>query len=135
MRKERNKVRRRYVLMILVSFIFATALIYRYSLVIEIGEQIRHEKAALTTLENENALFQKQIGLETDLEKIRLLAESKLGMQKPDKDQIVYISVPKRDHAIIAPPEIRNDSDAINPFIYLYDQAKIIQKRLFPTDE
>ena len=130
MRKERNKVRRRYVLMIFVAFLFSVALIYRYSFVIEINEKILQEKTALAKLENENVLLQKQIGEETDLEKIRLLAESKLDMQKPDKDQIVYIRVPKKDHALVAAAAAPDNPDAVNPFAYLLEQARLIQKRL-----
>jgi len=131
MRKSRNRVRRKYVLMILVSFIFTIALIYRYSFVIEINEKIMHEKASLVKLENENNLLQKHIDVETDLEKIRLLAESNRDMQKPDRDQIVYIKVPRKDHALIAPPDKQDSPDFTNPFIYLFEQAQIIQKRLF----
>ena len=130
MRKERNKVRRKYVLMIFVAFLFSLAVIYRYSFVIEINERILHEKAALTKLENANSLLRKQIGMETDLEKIRLLAESKLDMQKPDKDQIVYIKVPRKDHALVETPATQNNTDSINPFAYLLEQARIIKKRL-----
>jgi len=130
MRKARNKVRRRYVLMIIAAFLFSVALIYRYSIVIEINEHILREKTALAKLENENILTQKQIGEETDLEKIRLLAESKLDMQKPDKDQIVYIRVPRKDHALVAAPAKREGPDFENPFAYLLEQARLIQQRL-----
>ena len=131
MRKERKKIRRKYFLMIFVTFVFAIAVIYRYSIVIEINEKIMKEKTTLASLENENSLLQKQIGVEMDLEKIRLLAESKLDMQKPDRDQIVYIKVPKKDHALVAVPAKQNDPDGINPFAYLFEQAQLIQKRLF----
>ena len=118
--------------MIIVSFLFAIALIYRYSFVIEVNELIMSENASLTRLENENMLLQKQIGAETDLEKIRLLAESKLDMQKPDRDQIVYIRVPRRDHALmLSPAKSGSDRDMMNPFAYLLEQARLIQKRLF----
>ena len=130
MRKERNKIRRKYILMILVSFLLSIALIYRYSFVIEINELIIREKGTLEGLQNENSLLQKQIGQETDLEKVRLLAESKLDMQKPDKDQIIYIKVPRKDHALVAAPEKSRETDEINPFEYLLEQARLIQKRL-----
>lgn len=134
MRKARNKIRRMYVLMILVSFVIAVILIFRYSLIIEISEQIKLEKESLVKIENENSQLRKQIDLETDLEKIRLLAESKLDMQKPDKDQIVYISVPKKDHALVMPPANQSGANAVNPFAYLYEQARLMQKRLFSDD-
>jgi len=129
MRKIRNKVRRKYMLMIFVSFLFAVALIYRYSLVIEINDHILREKVTLGNIENENSLLQKQIGSETDLEKIRILAESRLGMQKPDKDQIYYIKVPRRDHALTAPPQPRAAA-ALNPFEWLAGQIELVRKRL-----
>ena len=129
-RKERNRVRRSYVIMILVSFVFAVAFIYRYSYVIETSEFIRQGKMTLTKYENENSLLQKQISLETDLEAVRLLAESKLGMQKPDKEQIVYIKVPRKDHALMSPPDKQQSADSLNPFIYLVEQARLVRKRL-----
>jgi cell division protein FtsL len=130
LRKERNKIRRKYVLMIFICFVFAVALIYRYSLIIEISDRIMREKAVCVIYENENNLTQKQIGSETDLEKIKILAESRLGMQKPDKDQIVYIKVPRRDHALIAVSAQPRDTDKLNLFDYLCEQIKLIQKRL-----
>ena len=130
MRKERNKIRRKYILMIFVSFLFSIAVIYRYGIVIEINDHIVREKQTLSALQNENSLLQKQIGRETDLEKIRLLAESRLDMQKPDKEQIVYIKVPRKDHALVAAPEKTPDRDTLNPLDYLFEQARLIQKRL-----
>jgi len=130
MRKARNKIRRKYVLMIFVAFIFSIALIYRYSYVIEINESIMLKKAALEKLENENSLLQKHIGAQTDLEKIRLLAESMLDMQKPDKDQIVYIKVPRKDHALIAAPYNQGGADIKNLFTYVVEQIRLIQERL-----
>jgi cell division protein FtsL len=130
MRRRRYRVRRKYVLMIIVSFVFAVALIYRYSLVIEINDRIMRENAKLSQLENENNLARKQIGLETDLEKIRILAESRLGMQKPDKDQIVYIKVPRRDHALVAVSAQQAEPDISNPFAFIFEQLRLIHKRL-----
>jgi len=130
MRKVRNKVRRKYVLMIIIAFLFAVALIYRYSLVIEINDTIVRERQTLSKLENDNSALLKQINVEIDLEKVRLLAESKLGMQKPDKDQIVYIKVPKRDHALVAVSAAGHEAEPINPVSYLIEQLRLIQKRL-----
>ena len=130
MRKERGIVRRKYILMILFSFVLAVALIYRYSVVIETNDRVVREKRELAALENENNLLRKQIGMETDLEKVRLLAESKLGMQKPDKDQIVYIKVPKKDHALVAVTAEQRGDGTLNPFVWLFGQAKQIYRKL-----
>ncbi|MDR1438608.1 MAG: hypothetical protein LBJ10_00900, partial [Clostridiales bacterium] len=87
MRKDRNKVRRKYALMVFALFVFASALIYRYTYVIELSGMISRQNATLAKIDGENSVLQKQISMETDLEKIRLLAESRLNMHKPEKHQ------------------------------------------------
>jgi cell division protein FtsL len=129
MRKARNKVRRKYVLMVFVLFVFAVALIYRYSLVIEINSGITRQARALAAIDTENSVLQKQIGMETDLEKIRLLAESRLNMHKPDKYQIVYIKVPKRDHALMEVGAAEEESKTLIEGIG--EQIQLIRERLF----
>jgi cell division protein FtsB len=129
MRKDRNKVRRKYALMVFVLFVFTAALIYRYTYVIELSDRIARQNAALAKIDGENSILQKQISMETDLEKIRLLAESRLNMQKPDKHQIIYIKVPKRDHALL---EISSAGAEKKPFLEsLSEQFQIIRERLF----
>lgn len=123
-------MKRKYILMILVSFLFAVALIYRYSLAIEINDGVAREKAALAALENENSLLRKQLIADTDLEKIKLLAESKLAMQKPDETQIVYIKVPRKDYALAATSARIEDRSLGSLVGYIIDQAKSVQKRL-----
>ena len=116
--------------MIVVVFLFAVALIYRYSLAIEINDGVVREKAALTALENENNLLRKQIAVETDLEKIKLLAESILDMKKPGDDQIVYIKVPRKDHALAAVSARQGEAGTDGLLGYLAEQARSVRKRL-----
>ncbi|MDR3120850.1 MAG: hypothetical protein LBU58_05900, partial [Clostridiales bacterium] len=99
--------------------------------VIEINDRVVREKVTLAKLENENSALQKQISMETDLEKIRLLAESKLNMQKPDKHQVVYIKVPKKDHALVAVSAQQSERGAASPIAYIAEQIELIRENLF----
>jgi hypothetical protein len=50
-------------------------------------------------------------------------------MHKPEKHQIIYISVPKRDHAML---EIGQESDERRPLLdRLAEQIQFIRERLF----
>ena len=101
MRKSRNKVRRKYVLMIFVLFVFGVVLIFRYGMVIEMNSSINSQQIVLSKLRMTSNQLQKEISQEMDLEKIRQMAETKLNMQKPDNHQIIYIKVPRKDHALL----------------------------------
>ena len=101
MRKSRNKVRRKYVLMIFVLFVFGVVLIFRYGMVIEMNSSINSQQIVLSKLRTTSNQLQKEISQEMDLEKIRQMAETKLNMQKPDNHQIIYIKVPRKDHALL----------------------------------
>jgi hypothetical protein len=101
MRKNRRRVRIKYFLMTGVLFIVFVAMIYRYSMVIEINNLVAGQKTVLNSVKSKAGILKKDIGRETDLEKIRSLAEDRLNMQKPDTHQYIYINVPRKDHALL----------------------------------
>ena len=101
MRKDRRRVRAKYISMVLVLFVVFAAMIYRYSIVIEINNMTVKSNTELNDIRNKADILKKEISKETDLEKIRILAESRLHMQKPDTHQYIYIKVPRKDHALL----------------------------------
>jgi hypothetical protein len=101
MRKNRRRVRIKYFFMTGVLFVVFVAMIYRYSMVIEINNLVAEQKTMLNGIKNKAGILKKDIGKETDLEKIRSLAEDRLNMQKPDTHQYIYINVPRKDHALL----------------------------------
>ncbi len=82
-----------------VILIFAMCLIvaYRYALITEINYNIEKATKEYNYIKNKNVLLKVEIEKELDLNKIRQIAEEKLGMHKPNRYQIVYVSVPKSD--------------------------------------
>ena len=64
-----------------------------------------------------------EIEKSTDLDNIRNIAENKLGMQKPDRAQIVYVSVPKQDVTVVSGEYKGGISDKGNVFASIFDKV------------
>ena len=111
MRRERRIVRVKYISMVTVLFVLFVAMIYRYSMVIEINSVAIEHNNDLNKIRNSADVLKKDISRETDLEKIRILAESRLNMQKPDAHQYIYIKVPRKDHALLRPDSTGSQGD------------------------
>lgn len=84
---------------LLVSFVGFTA-IYRYALITDLNYKISKLKTEHKNLVNDNLRLRIAIEKNTDLAEIKSVAENRLGMQKPDKYQIVYIRVPKDNFTV-----------------------------------
>ncbi len=95
--KIKKKAKARLVLYTVVFFILAFILIYRYTMLTDVNYRIIKLEKTYENIRVANMHAQVEIGKATDLEKIREIAEGRLGMQKPDRAQIVYVNVPKED--------------------------------------
>lgn len=103
-RKQRsnNKVKFRAVCTVLFVFTLGIIVIYRYALLTELNYNIGKQTRIYNDIKNGNIQLKAEIQNGMDLNKVREIAENKLGMQKPDKYQIVYIRVPKTDVTKVA---------------------------------
>ena len=92
-RATNQKTKRRVstVAFILCAFTMAMVLTYRYNLISEKNLQAQELKEELAAAES--ALLNAKIDVEqqTDLNKIEAYAKQQLGMQKPDKNQTIYV--------------------------------------------
>ena len=92
-RATNQKTKRRVstVAFILCVFTMAMVLTYRYNLISEKNLQAQELKEELAAAES--ALLNAKIDVEqqTDLNKIEAYAKQQLGMQKPDKNQTIYV--------------------------------------------
>lgn len=98
---------------ILCSFAMGMLITYRYNLISEKNLKTQELKSNLATVEAN--LLNKQIEVEqsTDLNKIEAYAKQQLGMQKPDKNQTVYIDTSKS----MNPIEINKEVSVIENII------------------
>jgi cell division protein FtsL len=117
--KSNNRAKFNLVLIIFVVFILVFLVIYRYALITELNYNINESLKSYSEIKNENSILKVDIEKDTNLSKIRQIAEDKLGMHKPDKFQVIYVSVPKSDYSIVSKTY---DSNNTNLFIMITDK-------------
>ncbi len=81
--------------------ILSLVVLYRYSTITELNYCVDKYEKEYKQIKNENSIIKVRIENSTDLQTLRDIAENKLGMQKPDKCQIVYVKVPKNDFLLV----------------------------------
>ena len=89
---------------IMVMFIACSALVYVNVMTLRASTKINELEKELNLVIDENKQKEIEINKNLDMKVIEKKAVEKLGMQKPDNSQIVYINVKKGTH-----------SEAINP--------------------
>lgn len=95
--KSYYKVKLRLAGYVLFIFVMCLVVAYRYALITEINYNIEKATREYNYIKNKNVLLKVEMEKELDLNKIKQIAEEKLGMHKPNKYQIVYVNVPKND--------------------------------------
>ncbi len=99
--KNNRKIKFKLVLSILAVFVAGLTVVYRFAAITELSYQINQSEKTYNELRNENSILKVQVETLTDLTDIREKAETRLGMQKPDKSQVVYIQVPRSDYTVV----------------------------------
>ena len=117
--KSNNRAKFNLVLSIFVVFILVSLVIYRYALITELNYNINESLKSYSEIKNENSILKVDIEKDTDLSKIRQIAEDKLGMHKPDKFQVIYVNVPKSDYSIVSKTYESNNA---NLFVMITDK-------------
>lgn len=95
------------VLYILVGFAILFAISYRNSLITESFDKKEELKKQLSVLQKENAQTEISIQSSLNLANIQKSATEKLGMQKIDESQKVYINLPKKDYVEAAGEQVK----------------------------
>lgn len=122
--KEQEKVKKEHklkshikaVMYIIVIFGILFAISYQNSLINESFNRNEKLKQTLATTQKENEQLQVNIENNLNLSNIEKLAKEKLGMQKLDNSQKVYVSLPKKDYLEPAVEEIVLDETEANWF-------------------
>ncbi|NTV89454.1 MAG: cell division protein FtsL [Clostridiales bacterium] len=109
--KDNRKQKAGFVFSLVVVVLAALVVMFRFAMITQISYNINSSEQAYAEMKNNNALLRLQIDKETDLASIRQAAETRLGMQDPDKSQMVYISVPRNDYTVV----MNSDSEKTGP--------------------
>lgn len=103
--KNNRKVKLKMVLSILAVLFAALVVMYRFALITQLSYNINRNEEAYNKLRNDNSILKVEVETLTDLTEIKEIAETRLGMQKPDKSQVVYIKVPRNDFTVVMNPQ------------------------------
>lgn len=98
--KSKAKKNASLVAFILCGFAMTMVITYRYNMISEKNFESQNLKSKLAAVEA--SVLNKQIEVEqgTDLNKIEAYAKQQLGMQKPDKNQTIYVDTSKGVQAV-----------------------------------
>lgn len=97
-----NKVKLKTVGYVMAIFAVGFILMYRYALITEINYNLNKLERQCNEIKNENSRLKVAVETETDLVKVKQLAEQRLSMQEPDMHQIFYVNIPKNDYTAVA---------------------------------
>lgn len=94
--KLQSKTKAIAYVMLLFAVLFAIS--YRNTVISEKYSQIKEMKSNLASIEKENEQIEVSIESKTNLGTIEKEAKDKLGMQKLDDDQKIYVNLDKQDY-------------------------------------
>lgn len=95
-----EKVKVKTVFLISCLFVMLMIITYRFNIISESNLTLQNLKTDLERVQSNLASTEMGIEQSTDLSKIEAYAKQKLGMQKPDKNQVVYIDTSKDTNVI-----------------------------------
>ncbi len=105
----RQKQKAALAMVIIVSLfttlICSVGFLYSRVMVIYAADKVQDLKNELATISAANNKKSMEIERSIDLKKVEELAISKYNMQRPDKNQTVYVSVAQQDYAEVVKPE------------------------------
>ncbi len=93
--KEISKIKPSTVVMLACFFLMLMFVVYRSNVISEKNLAVINLRSELDKVESNVAATKMDISQNTNLEEIEAYAKQKLGMQKPDIDQVVYVDTSK----------------------------------------
>ena len=106
MSKAKVKVRLRIVLFLMAGFSVLFAISYQNSLISESFNKKEQYKKEMEALSKTNQQIEVSIENNLNLNVIEQQAKEKIGMQKLNNDQKIYVSLPKQDYVAPASEQI-----------------------------
>ncbi len=99
--KSNRKAKLKMVVEIIAVLLAGLAVVCRYAIITKINYELNKQEVVYQEIRNANSVLKVQIETKTDLNEVKEAAENRLGMQMPDKSQIIYINVPRNDYTVV----------------------------------
>lgn len=84
-------------------------MLYRFSILTDMNSKMGSMTSDFSGLRDQNRLLRVEIA-GVNLDNVKQIAEEQLGMHKPDKFQVVPVSVPKNDYSVVLDQQYINDA-------------------------
>ncbi len=105
-KKAKLNTKSQVTLYVIVGFLALFAVCYRNSQIIESFNEKENLKKELSSIQKENEQLKVNIENSLNLKNIEQMAKEKLGMQKLENSQKVYVNLPKKDYIESATEEV-----------------------------
>lgn len=103
--KKKELLARMVIVSLVTMLICAVGFLYSRVMVIYAANEVNQLKNELATISSANNKKSMEIERSIDLKKVEEIAISKYNMQRPDKNQTVYVNVTQQDYAEVVKPE------------------------------
>ena len=114
------------IAVIIGLFLVLLTVSYRNSLITERFNQIQNKKQELSSIQKSNGQTEVSIESSLNLKNLENSAKDKLGMQKLENDQKVYVELPKKDYTESATPEVEEEKNKALHFAQLaYERQRL----------
>lgn len=109
--QKKLKVKAKIVLSVFIGFLVLLAMCYRDSQITEIFNKKENLKKELSVVQKENEQLKISIENSLNLNTVEQLAKERLGMQKLNNKQKIYVSLEKKDYIEQAAEEVVIDEE------------------------
>ena len=121
--KMEKKKHNKNVAFIVTIFLILLAISYRSSLINEKFSAIQKEKATLSSLQKTNDQLEVSIESSLNFKNVEEVAKEKIGMQKLENDQKVYVNLDKKDYVEASTEDINiTNNENTNWFMSLINK-------------
>ena len=107
------------VVSLIGCFAIAFTIVFRFAVITEANNQIVKQQKALATLQQSNQQAKVQMEYSMDLNQVEDYAKTQLGMKRPEKYQIIRVSLTQSDHALVMGKKQENVDVARNVLGFL----------------
>lgn len=98
-KKPQTAVKRRFVFGLVALFVAAFGLACRFAVLTDINAEVNALEKELNLIQGQNKQAELAIEQSYDLKEVEEIALTRLGMSRPSKAQITYISMDSADYA------------------------------------
>lgn len=109
--KQEKRKHHKNIAVIVGVFLVLLAVSYRNSLITERFNEIQDKKDELAAIEKTNEQLEVSIESSLNLNNVEKEAEERLGMQKLQNDQKVYVTLPTKDYTEATTEEVTGDDE------------------------